>query len=129
MRESTGKFPLIFKERSFYKIDKKKIKFTQKDLQFITLVSDVALLGGKLSFKVRVTKSQHLKIGFCKKLQEYKDGECFCDFEDGFAYYNKGFSRNDSAFAGLLYGPDLFEKGDYDIVSTIWFSKGIISFD
>lgn len=65
-------------------------------------------MGGiqKIAFIVE-NAEKHFKVGVIKNINRDFTNKAFCDFEDGFGFYTKGFTRNDSIDSGLFYGESL----------------------
>ena len=70
-------------------------------------------------FKIGVTKNNNRDYSYCS----------FSDFDDGFAYFTKGFTRNGSLDSGYFYGKK-FESDttNYNIKMTLNMGKGNLSF-
>lgn len=106
----TYDFPIKFKQQnqSFVFIQK-KIAFLHSERQFLTIVSEVAMTNGFHQIMVKFCNANHVKIGFTAR-NKIEDGKCFCDYDDGFGYYNIGQLRNGSSFHGKQYGKKVFQK-------------------
>lgn len=96
--------------------------------EFQTVLSKVGLLGGIHRFEFTTGKAQHpVKVGATKDDTVPKD-TAFSDFENGFAFFTVGQSRNDSNASGLLYGNKLDDTVVNKIKMEISMGEGKMRF-
>lgn len=81
-------------------------------------------MGGiqKIMFIVEGVEN-HFKIGVIKDIRRDFKNKAFSDFEDGYGFYSKGFTRNDSEDSGLFYGEPI-DINQYRIVITMVLNVG-----
>lgn len=66
-----------------------------------------------------------------KNILRNYEHKAFSDFEDGYAFYTKGFTRNDSEDSGLFYGEslDIITHNPYlQIEMEVNMGEGIIEY-
>ena len=45
--------------------------------------------------------TQHFKVGITKSLKNNTTNQSFCDFDEGYAFYTEGQTRNGSKDSGM----------------------------
>lgn len=124
-------FPIQFdKNIEPYIFTNKYISLIDSEKKFYTIISKIGIIGGYHEIETSFTQASFVKIGFTTR-KTVESGECFSDYDDGFAYFNIGQLRNGSNLHGNLYGPKVFNrknKCDFKVICKLIKSTGIISF-
>lgn len=96
---------------------------------FHTIINKVALRGGVHKFAVNMDNGKFpLKIGITKKKDNEHLDKAFCDYDEGFAFYTLGQTRNGSNASGLLYGERMDHNGKNEVVIELSLGEGKLGF-